>query len=174
MENKILNIRILRYKRRFALFIINHFLKGTRKIFFPIKCGLLRFAGYKIGKDVKVVAPLNITGELQVGDGVWIGRNFSIDGNGTVIIGDCCDIAPNVQFYTGSHDIGVSEHRAGKGFNDTISIGNGCWCCAASKFLPGISVGEGSVVAAGAVVTKSFDDNLMIGGVPACIIKKLT
>lgn len=116
--------------------------------------------GYKIGEDVRIVGPLYIVGELQVGNGVWIGRNFSVDGHGTVIIGDCCDIAPNVQFYTGSHAIGTSERRAGNGINRTISVGNGCWCCAASKYLSGISIG--GIVAASAMDTKSFGDNLMV------------
>lgn len=171
MRIDIWKARILRYKRKFALFVVNHFLKGTRKFLFPLKRSLLSFAGYRIGKGTRIVGPLFITGEFRCGEDVWIGRNFSVDGNGTVVIGNSCDVAPNVQFYTGGHEVGDHSRRAGAGINTLISIGDGCWCCAASKFLPGASVGAGCVIAAGAVVAGKFESDLMIGGIPARVIK---
>lgn len=166
------NIRLKRYKRRVALFCINHFFAGTRAIFFSTKRKLLNWAGIPVGDGTRIVGPLYCTCELKIGKDVWIGRNFSVDGNGSVIIGNCCDIAPNVQLYTGSHQIG-ERRRAGPGYNGVIKIGDGCWICAASKLLPNVTIGEATIVAAGSVVTKSFCENLMIGGVPAKTIKKL-
>ncbi len=160
-------------KQNLALFLTNHLFLGTRERFFPVKRTLLNWGGFEIGEGSRIVGPVFITGGLIVGKDTWIGRDLSIDGNGTVIIGSRCDIAPSVRFYTGGHEIGDASHRAGEGFNKDIVIGDGCWLCAASSYLSGIQVGKGIIVAAGAVVTHSFDSNLMIGGVPARTIRVL-
>lgn len=165
--------RIVRYKRKIALFIINHFLKGTRVIFFPLKRSLLNWAKIEVGENSKIVGPLYVSCELSIGSNVWLGRNFSADGNGKVEIGNNCDVAPNVQMYTGSHQIGDHDRRAGSGFNGTITVGNGCWLCAASKVLPNVSIGSGALIAAGSVVTSYVEDDCFVGGVPAKIIKKI-
>lgn len=165
------NIRVKRYKRKIALFIINHFMKGTRTILFPVKCKLLNWANIKVGKNTKVVGPLYISCDLAIGDNVWVGRDFSADGNGNVEIGSNCDIAPNVQLYTGSHYVGNHDRRAGEGFNGKITIGNGCWLCAASKILPNVSIGDGVLIAAGSVVTRDVESDCSVGGVPAKVIR---
>ena len=53
-------------------------------------------------------------------------------------------------------------------------IGSNCWIGAKATILDGVHIGDGCIVAAGAVVTKSFPDNVIIGGVPAKIIKYRT
>lgn len=57
---------------------------------------------------------------------------------------------------------------------DPIKIGDNCWLGANSIILPGVQLGNHVIVAAGAVVTRSFEeDNILLGGVPATVIKKL-
>ena len=82
--------------RLIVLFIINNFLSCTR--FFKIKRFLLSLAKIEIGKNTKVVGPLNFGNKIDItiGDNCWIGKNLSLDGNGEVIIGDNVDIAPQV------------------------------------------------------------------------------
>lgn len=161
------------FKRMIALALTNSILCGTRTWSFSMKRNLLNWAGYKIGENTKIVGPIFITASLCVGKDTWIGRNFSVNGNGSVEIGDNCDIAPDVSFYTGGHEIGDENRRAGKGINKKIIVKNSCWICAASKLLPGAVIEESCVVAAGAVVTKHIEKNQLVGGVPARTIKRL-
>ena len=88
-------------------------------------------------------------------------------------IGDNCDIAFQVKFICLTHDIGSSERRAGKARTLPIKIGNGCWIGSEAIILPGVTVGDGCIIAAGSVVSKDCDPDYLYGGVPAKKIKKL-
>lgn len=159
-------------KKKYLLFLVNRIYAGTRH--FEKKRKLLRAIGFSIGEGTKVVGPLFCTGQLIIGENCWIGKNFSVYGNGTVQIEDCCDIAPDVRMYTGSHEIGSPQRRAGLGFNADIRIGSGCWIGAGSSILGGICVASGSVVATCACVCQNVEENLLVGGVPAKPIRKLS
>jgi acetyltransferase-like isoleucine patch superfamily enzyme len=78
-----------------------------------------------------------------------------------------------VTFQTGTHFIGDHDRRAGKGYNSDIKVGNGCWIGVRSTILPGISIGDGSVVAACACVARDVEKDTLVGGVPAKQIRKL-
>lgn len=166
--------RIIRHVwRTIALFLVNRVFAGTNKRFFDVKRSLLRSIGYHIGSNTKIVGPIFCTGNLTIGRDCWIGTNFIVRGNGTVILGDRIDVGPDVTFVTGNHKIGTSERRAGEGYNCVQSIGDGCWIGAKSIFVNNISIGTSCVVAASACVCKTTHKNLLIGGVPAKIIKSL-
>jgi len=158
-------------KRLTALWLVNHVYVGTRC--FEKKRKLLNSIGYEIGEGTKVVGPIFNTGKLVVGRNCWIGRDLRIEGNGSVIIGDSCDIAPSVTFLTGGHEIGDSNRRAGDGHIYTIHIGSGTWIGARATIGRNVTVGSGSVVAACACVMSSVNENTMVGGVPAKVIKIL-
>lgn len=91
--------------------------------------------------------------------------------DGTIKIGQNVHIAPNVGLITTNHNIyDLNSHISGK----DIVIGDNCWIGMNSVILPGVVLGERTIVGAGAVVTKSFlDGNCVIGGVPAKIIRML-
>jgi len=91
--------------------------------------------------------------------------------DGKISIGSDCHIAPNVGIVTTNHDsMHPSEHVAGK----DITIGNNCWVGMNAVILPGVVLGDHTVVAAGAVVAKSFPQGYcIIGGVPAKKISDL-
>ena len=167
--NRIKGVR--HFYRAIILFIVNHILVGTW--FYKAKRVLLNSLGYQIGKETRIVGPFFCTAQLTVGDRCWIGRNFKIHGNGKVTIGDNCDIAPEVVFLTGGHQIGDEERRAGKGTSYTIHIGNGTWIGARSTILKDVNVGPGCVIASCACVVDDVEDNCLVGGVPAKKIKSL-
>lgn len=158
-------------RRILVLFCVNHILSGT--VYFEQKRKLLNSVGFEIGEGTKVVGPLFCTGKLIVGKNCWVGRSLSIEGNGTVVIGDNCDIAPEVTFLTGGHQIGTRERRAGKGEIYTIRVGDGCWLGARSTLGRNMQVGTGSVVAECACVMADVPENVLVGGVPARIIRNL-
>jgi acetyltransferase-like isoleucine patch superfamily enzyme len=93
-----------------------------------------------------------------------------ITGRGGLTIGDYTQIAPNVVIVTANHDVYDSR----KHICAPVKIGKYCWIGAGAKIMPGVELGDWTIVGAGAVVTKSFPDGYcMIGGVPASKIKDL-
>lgn len=158
-------------KKTWVMYLVNHVLTGTRC--FSAKARLLRSIGHEIGENTKVVGPLFCTGKLVVGKDCWIGAGLQLHGNGTVFIGDRCDLAPGITFLTGSHELGDHERRAGKGFNGDIHIEAGCWLGGNATILAKTHIGAGSVVAACACVTADISEDTLAGGVPAKKIREL-
>lgn len=159
--------------RTIVFYIINNWLSYPGA--FKLKRILLNsLANIELESGVKVVGPIKITlNKLHIGSDTWVGKNFICNGNGSVTIGSNCDIAPEVIFNTGGHEIGGPERRGGKGLVFQQKIGNGCWLGARSTFINNCSLGDSCVVAACACVGKKFDDNVVVGGVPAKVIKTL-
>ncbi|WP_368253629.1 DapH/DapD/GlmU-related protein, partial [Clostridium paraputrificum] len=75
--------------------------------------------------------------------------------------------------YTATHPLDAQERISGTELGKPITIGDNCWIGGSATIVPGVTLGNNVVVAAGAVVTKSFGDNVVIGGNPAKIIKEL-
>ena len=90
-----------------------------------------------------------------------------------VVIGDNCLVGPQVGIYTASHTLDPIERNSGVEFAKPISLGNNCWIGGHSTINPGVTLGDNVVVASGSVVTKSFPDNVVIGGNPAQVLKEI-
>jgi maltose O-acetyltransferase len=143
---------------------------------FGVRRALFRAAGVTVADGAKIVGLTRIYyPNAHIGES-WIGAgtHISCTPAARVTIGDRCDIAPGVLFVTGSHELGDSTRRAGKGFSKPINVGSGTWVGARATFLGGSSVGEGCVVAAGALVRDEFPANVMIAGIPARIVRHLS
>ena len=162
-------MKLTSLRKRIVLYTVNHILNGTR--FFAVKRRLLRSIGYEIGENTKIVGPLYNT--LRIGSDCWIGCGLTVHGNGTVTIGDRCDLAPDVTFLTGGHRIGDHCRRAGDGEIYRITVGSGVWIGSRATFLRTISIGDGSVIAACACVANSVQPDVIAAGVPAKVIKEL-
>ncbi len=160
-----------RIVKLFRLFLINHVFVGT--CCYGVKRKLMRRLGFSVGEGTRIVGPVFCTGQLEIGSNCWIGRDFSVNGNGKVVIGDYCDIAPDVSFLTGGHKIGTEQRRAGEGETYEIRVGNGCWLGARSTVLGNTVIGDGAVVAACGCVNRDVAPSVLVGGVPAKIIKAL-
>ena len=145
--------------------------------FFAVKRFLWKMAGVEVGEKVRICSSVTIigNGELIIGAQTWIGPKAFISSSEKVEIGECCDIAPRVYIGDGTHSIELdSERIAGKGKTHPIKIGNGCWLAANCTILPGVNIADKCIVAAGAVVTKSFPDReSLIAGIPAGIKKNI-
>nr|WP_243895920.1 acyltransferase [Paenibacillus sp. F411] len=77
-------------------------------------------------------------------------------------------------FCTDTHEIGTSDERGGERKLLPIKVDDGCWIGARVTILPGVTVGQGCIIAAGAVVTKDCEPNGLYAGVPARRIKDLS
>jgi len=153
------------------MFLVNHLFDGA--YLFEVKRKLLNAIGYSLEEGTKVVGPIYCTAKLITGSNCWLGRNFTIHGNGTVEIGSNCDLAPDVTFLTGRHAIVSQEGKAGEGQKYSICVGEGCWIGAGATLGRNVTIGKGSMVLASACVMKNMPENTLIGGVPARIIRKL-
>lgn len=108
-----------------------------------------------------------------------MGKNSSVnykaffDLGDNIIIQENCEISFNVTFINSSHNIGGNLYRAGNGTHQPILICNGCWIGANVTIMPGVTIGEGCVIGAGALVIKDCKPNGLYVGVPAKRIKDL-
>jgi maltose O-acetyltransferase len=82
-------------------------------------------------------------------------------------------LGPQVGIYTATHPLDPIERASGLEYAKPIRIGNNCWIGGHATINPGVVLGNNVVVASGSVVTKSFGDNVVIGGNPARVIREL-
>lgn len=140
-----------------------------------LRTSILRLAGLSIGRGTVIGGPLNVVGggRLEIGRKCWINGGCHIDVTADVTLGYGVALAQGVFLITETHEIGGPRRRAGKTYAKPISIGDGCWLGARSVVLPGVTIGAGSIVGAGAVVTDDLPANVVAAGVPARSIRSL-
>jgi acetyltransferase-like isoleucine patch superfamily enzyme len=123
------------------------------------RTALLRAGGMRIGKASQIMGPVVITGPgrwrelLEVGEHAYITGPLRIDLAQKVTIGDRVHIGHACTLLTIDHRIGPPEQRCGYTVTGAIVIQRGVWIGSNVTILPGVTVGESSVLAAGAVVT---------------------
>ena len=130
---------------------------------------LLRSAGAKIGKGSSIHMGCRFFSlkELQIGQDSIIGYGVFLDGRDKIIIGNHVDIASDVMIYNSQHDITAEDFHPVLG---SVEIGDYVFIGPRSIILPGVKIGKGAVVGAGAVVTKDVEEFTVVGGVPAEVI----
>ena len=133
-------------KRTLNLFLINHVFVGTKPLACNMKRKLLRGIGCPVGDGTTIVGPIECKGAIAIGKNCWIGKNCKVNGNGTVQIGDNCDLGPEVTFQTGGHAIGDRTRRAGEGEIYHQVIGNGTWIGGRSTICNNSSVVKNSAL----------------------------
>jgi maltose O-acetyltransferase len=104
---------------------------------------------------------------------MYIQRQVFFHTGGKITIEDSVGIGYQTTLITGHHEIGPGEQRWGPLVRKDIYIGKGTWITSRVLIWPGVSIGAGSIVAAGAVVMRSMPANCLIGGVPAKVIKQI-
>ncbi len=140
---------------------------------------MFRLAGFQIGKGVLIMDNPIIIGDgdiyqkLTIGNNAFINAGCFLDLAGPITICDRVSFGPEVMLITGAHEIGYPSRRAGKMNPKPIVIGSGAWLGARCVVLPGITIGEGAIVGAGAVVTKDVLPNTIVGGIPAVSIRHI-
>lgn len=108
---------------------------------------------------------------LTIGKDVFINSGCHFQDQGGVTIEDGCLIGAQVEFATINHGQDPA-HRSDNHFAP-IHLGKKVWVGSHATILPGVTIGENSIVAAGAVVTKDVPPNVIVGGVPAKILKPI-
>ena len=108
---------------------------------------------------------------IQVGKRVFINMGCKFQDQGGIVIGDDTLIGHNVVLATLNHE--MSPEDRGTMIPAPIHIGSRVWISANATVLPGVTVGDGAVIAAGAVVTKDVPRNTVVGGIPARVIRTI-
>lgn len=104
---------------------------------------------------------------IRIGHNTVVGWDCVLDGRGWLYIGNNVDIANNVFIFTAMHDPQDPFYRYVK---KRVIIEDNVWLSSRSMILPGIRIGEGAVVSAGAVVTRDVRPYTIVGGVPAHVL----
>lgn len=110
---------------------------------------------------------------ITIGAGTFINYRCVFNTAGGITIGRNVDIAMDVSFVTSSHEVGCSSRRAGTALSAPIRVGDGVWIGARAVILPGVTIGAGSIIAAGSVVVKDCEPDTLYAGAPARAIKSL-
>lgn len=134
---------------------------------------LSEIIGTEIDKSTTIFAPFftNFGRYIRIGKNVFINHACSFLDMGGIIIEDNVLIGPKVNLVSENHPIDPTQRKSLIG--KPILIKKNAWIGAAATILPGITVGENSIVAAGAIVTKDVPDNTIVAGNPARIIKNI-
>jgi len=156
--NRFLNI-LLDFKLmllRWVGFIPSHTL---RLIFYQL-------AGVKIGRGSRIHMWANFfqPKNIVIGEDTIIGDHCFLDGRASLKIGSHTAIASQVLIYNSQHDVDDPDFKA---IEKPVEIGDYVFIGPRSIILPGINIGKGAIIAAGAIVTKDVAPNEIVGGVPA-------
>ena len=138
-----------------------------------------RFAKLKemfaeVGEGTYVESPFYANfGGRHVHLGKYVYTNFGVTfvDDTHIYIGDYTMLAPNVVIATGSHPIDPDLRRRGLQYNLPVRIGNNCWLGAGVIVLPGVTIGDDTVIGAGSVVTKDIPSGVVAVGNPCRVLR---
>ena len=144
-----------------------------------MKSKLLRWAGVKVGEQVEIFQGVKVQGigELELHDRCFVGHEtlFLLNEGSKIIIQEEGVVSSRCMLISGFHPITPNGNRiiGREGTTSQVIVKKGAAVLAGSTILPGVTIGEKALVAAGATVTKDVEPFTMVGGCPAKEIKKL-
>lgn len=111
---------------------------------------------------------------IEVGENFFMNMNCVILDGAKVTFGDNVFIAPNCGFYTAGHPLDVERRNKGLEYAYPIAIGNNVWIGAHVSVLPGVKIGNNTVIGAGSVVVKDIPANVLAAGNPCKVIREIS
>lgn len=151
-------------------------------------CAKIEAAASEDERDAAIKELLGSTGGIvnilsgfhcDNGKNIHVGEDFLANYNVTILdiapvnIGEHCMIGPNTLITTVGHPLSPQGRRKKLAYGKPINIGDNVWIGGGCVILPGVTIGDNSVIAAGAVVTKNVPENSVVAGVPARVIKNI-
>jgi acetyltransferase-like isoleucine patch superfamily enzyme len=136
-----------------------------------VRAAWAELTGAEVDPTFRLIPPLYSDQgvNIRVGRNVFINQGCTLNDIGGITIGDEVFIGPRVSLITSGHPIDPALRRR-QIVAAPITIERGVWLCAGATVLHGVTVGEDSVVAAGAVVTRDVPAGVVVGGVPARVL----
>lgn len=144
---------------------ISHFPSHTVRLWFYRK--VMKFS-IGTGTTIFMNCKFDCAKGLSIGNNSCINANCRLDSRGLLEIGNSVSISEDVIFLTADHNVellGILDR------DKKVTVGDFVWIGTRAMVLPGVTIGTGAVVAAGAVVTKEVEKLAVVGGIPAKFIK---
>lgn len=111
---------------------------------------------------------------IELGENFYANHNLVILDGAKVKFGNHVFIGPNCSFYTAGHPLSIKERNQGLEFACPITIGDNVWLGGNVVVLPGVTIGNNSVIGAGSVVAKDIPENVIAIGNPCKIMREIT
>lgn len=137
---------------------------------------ILRELFAELGKNCYIEPPFhaNFGGHhVHFGDNVYANFNLTLVDDTHIYVGDHTMIGPNVTLATAGHPINAELRARNYQYNMPIHVGRNCWLGAGVIVLPGVTIGDNTVVGAGSVVTKDLPDNVVAVGDPCHVLRQV-
>lgn len=144
-----------------------------------VRTQLMRRLGFQVGRGTMIwdtprfIGSKHVRTKVTIGDYCLLTVGTYWDLAAPIRLGNSVVLGPEVMLLTGTHATDDPKKRAGKMEGRPVTICDGVWLGARCMILPGVTVGEGSIVGAGAVVNKDVAPHTLVAGVPAVFIRKL-
>ena len=141
------------------------------------KARILRELFAEVGENAYIQAPYHAMWggkHVHLGKNVYINYNCTLVDDANIYIGEGTMLAPNVTIIAASHPISPKLRAAGYGCNEPVHIGKNVWIASNVTVLPGVHIGDNSVIGAGSVVTKDIPGNVLAVGNPAKVLREIT
>jgi len=135
---------------------------------------LLRQMLREVGEKVVVRAPFYCEyGAISIGDRSFVNVDAVMLDVAPIAIGAACQIAPRVQLLTPTHPVDPEPRRLGWEYGQPITLADNVWLGGGVVVCPGVSIGQDTVVGAGAVVTRDLPAGVVAAGVPARVLREI-
>ena len=138
---------------------------------------LLKEMFAEIGENCCILSPFHANWggrHVHFGKNVFANFNLTIVDDTHVYVGDNVMFAPNVTIATATHPTSPNLREKGYQYNKPVHIGKNCWLGAGAIILPGITIGDNTIIGAGSVVTKDLPANVIAVGNPCRILREIT
>ena len=138
--------------------------------------GLLKEMFAEIGDGCYIEPPLHANWgghHVHFGKNVYANFNLTLVDDTHIYVGDYTMFGPNVILATGGHPVLPALREKGAQYNAPIHIGKCCWIGAGAIILPGVSIGDNTVVGAGSVVTRDLPSNVVAVGNPCRVLREI-
>jgi len=128
-----------------------------------------------LGEDVTVETPFQCDygGNLHVGDRFFANFDCVVLDVCRVEFGDDCMLGPGVHVYTATHPLSPEERADGLEYGKPVTVGDDVWVGGRAVLNPGVTVGDGAMVASGAVVTEDVPERVVVQGNPAEVVREI-
>ena len=162
-----------------------HFVQGLvallpAEAFIRLRPRFYRLAGIRIGHGTVMSGRVRLTGagaitrRLVIGNDCYLNENITFTLGAALTLEDNVSVGMDCLFITNTHEMGTADFRAGAVVARPVRVGRGAWLGARVTVLPGVTIGAGAVVGSGAVVAGDVAANVLVGGVPAKMVRELS
>jgi galactoside O-acetyltransferase len=155
-----------------VLYDFNH----TRPTEMKKRQDIMKILFAEVGDNCYIEPPLQANWGIHthLGKNVYANFNLTLVDDTHIFIGDYVMIGPNVTIATAGHPIDPELRMKVAQFNIPVNIGNNVWLGANTVILPGVSIGDNSVIGAGSIVTKDIPENVVAVGNPCRVLREIT